>query len=289
MKAIITLLRPKQWVKNLFLFVPSFFAGSLFDIEELRLLAVGWVAFSMVASGVYVLNDYRDREIDRLHPKKRLRPIAAGQVKETTAWILVVILVVGGLTVAALVNMVFFYLLVFYFVLNFGYSLGLKNIAILDLFIVALGFLVRIYSGGVIASLAISHWLAVMILLLALFLVIAKRRDDLVIHSAIGESVRKASKSYNLEFINSCLTMISAVVVVAYIMYTVSPEVIEKFKSNYLFGTTVFVIAGIMRYMQITFVEQNSGSPTSILFKDKFILFTILGWIISFYLIIYAS
>lgn len=289
MSAIIRLLRLKQWVKNLFLFVPSFFAGNLFDIAELKLLSIGWLAFSMVASGVYVLNDYRDREIDRLHPRKKTRPIAAGEVSETTAWVLIVMLVLGGMAIAAGLNMTFFYLLLTYFLLNFGYSLGLKNIAILDLFIVAFGFLIRIYSGGVIAEVAISHWLAIMILLLALFIVIAKRRDDLVIHSETGESVRKASKAYNLEFVNSSLTMISAVVVVAYIMYTVSPEVIEKFNSNYLFATTVFVIAGIIRYMQITFVEQNSGSPTSILFKDKFLLITISGWIISFYLIIYAS
>jgi magnesium-transporting ATPase (P-type) len=121
----------------------------------------------------------------------------------------------------------------------------------------------------------------------AAFLVTAKRRDDLIIRSETGESVRKASTSYNLEFINSCITLLSAVIVVAYIMYTISPTVVERFKSNHLFMTTVFVIAGIMRYLQITFVEQDSGSPTSILYKDKFILITILGWIVSFYLIIY--
>jgi decaprenyl-phosphate phosphoribosyltransferase len=130
--------------------------------------------------------------------------------------------------------------------------------------------------------------LSIMILLLALFLIIAKRRDDIVIQTETGEVVRKSSQAYNLEFINSCLTLLSAVVIVSYIMYTVSPEVTQRFNSEYLFVTTIFVIAGIMRYLQITFVEQNSGSPTSILFKDKFIVLTILGWIISFYVIIYA-
>jgi 4-hydroxybenzoate polyprenyltransferase len=166
--------------------------------------------------------------------------------------------------------------------------MGLKNIAILDLFIVAFGFLIRVYSGGVIVGITITDWLAIMILLLALFLVTAKRRDDLVIRSETGESVRKASSSYNLEFINSIITLLSAVIIVAYIMYTVSPAVAQNFKSRHLFMTTVFVIAGIMRYLQITFVEQDSGSPTSILYKDKFILITILGWIISFYIIIYT-
>jgi decaprenyl-phosphate phosphoribosyltransferase len=289
MKPVIRLLRIKQWVKNLFLFVPTFFAGNIFNGLELVLLLEGALAFSLVASGIYVINDYKDRHLDRLHPRKKIRPIASGEVSEGTARILMVVLILAGLSWSLWINLNFFYLLLVYVVLNLGYSMGLKNIAILDLFIVAFGFLLRIYSGGIIVDVPITNWLAVMILLLALFLVTAKRRDDLIIRSETGELVRKASKSYNLEFINSCLTLLSAVIIVAYIMYTVSPEVVERFKSGYLFMTTIFVIAGIMRYLQITFVEQDSGSPTSILYKDKFILVTILGWIVSFYLIIYNS
>lgn len=287
MKAIIRLLRIKEWVKNSFLFIPSFFAGRVFHVQEILQLAEGALAFSFAASGVYILNDYRDRHMDRLHPKKRFRPLASGEVKEGIAIVLIVLLMGGGLGWSYIIHPNFFYLLMTYLLMNIAYSMGLKNVAILDLFIVAFGFLIRIYSGGEIAGLPITDWLAVMILLLALFLVTAKRRDDLVIHSETGDIVRKASRSYNLEFINSCLTLLSAVIIVAYIMYTVSPEVTERFRSKHLFITTIFVIAGIMRYLQITFVEQKSGSPTGILYKDKFILVTILGWIISFYVIIY--
>jgi 4-hydroxybenzoate polyprenyltransferase len=287
MHPIIRLLRIKQWVKNLFLFVPIFFAGNIFNFDNIAPLLMGVLAFSLAASGVYVINDYNDRELDRLHPRKKTRPLASGEVSPTAAWILIIVLMVGGLVLAASINIVFFYLLLFYLALNLGYSMGLKNVPILDLFIVSSGFLIRIYSGGEIADVKITHWLSIMILLLALFLVLAKRRDDLLIQSETGEVVRKASRSYNLEFINSCLTLLSAVVIVAYIMYTVSPEVTERFKSEYLFSTTIFVIAGIMRYLQITFVEQDSGSPTTILFRDKFILITVVGWILSFYLIIY--
>lgn len=289
MKAIVRLLRIKQWVKNLFLFVPTFFAGNIFNVGELVQLLAGAAAFSLAASGIYIMNDYKDRHVDRLHPRKRLRPIASGEVNEKTALLLMVILLAGGLAWSFLIHINFFYLLSTYVLLNIGYSLGLKNIAILDLFIVAFGFLLRIYSGGVIVDVPITDWLAVMILLLSLFLVTAKRRDDLIIRSETGEFVRKASKSYNLEFINSCLTLLSAVIIVAYIMYTVSNDVVERFRSSHLFMTTIFVIAGIMRYLQITFVEQDSGNPTSILYKDKFILITIAGWILSFYLIIYSS
>lgn len=289
MKSIIRLLRIKQWVKNLFLFVPTFFAGNIFNVSELVQLLAGAAAFSLAASGIYIMNDYKDRHVDRLHPRKRLRPIASGEVNEKTALVLMVLLLVGGLLWSFVINVYFFYFLVTYVLLNIGYSLGLKNIAILDLFIVAFGFLLRIYSGGVIVDVPVTDWLAVMILLLSLFLVTAKRRDDLIIRSETGEFVRKASRSYNLEFINSCLTLLAAVIIVAYIMYTVSNEVVERFRSSHLFMTTIFVIAGIMRYLQITFVEQDSGNPTSILYKDKFILVTIAGWILSFYLIIYTS
>lgn len=288
MRSVIHLIRVRQWVKNLFLFIPSFFAGHLFKTEELLMVGIGVFAFSLVASGVYIINDYRDRFIDRLHPTKKFRPLASGEIGTATAWILIVGLVVSGMAIAAYLEMTFFYILVTYFVLNLGYSFGLKNIAIVDLFIVSLGFLLRVYSGGVIADLPITHWLSIMILLLALFLIIAKRRDDILINAKNGCVIRKSTQAYNLDFINSCITLLSAVVIVAYIMYTVSPEVTERFNSDYLFITTIFVIAGVMRYLQIIFVENKSGSPTRIFVKDKFILMTIVGWILSFYLIIYA-
>ena len=288
MRSVIQLIRVRHWVKNLFLFIPSFFAGHLFKTEELLMVGIGAFAFSLVASGVYVINDYRDRFVDRLHPTKKHRPIAAGEIGTVAAWILIFVLVSAGLIIAASLDTVFFYILLSYFVMNLGYSFGLKNIPILDLFIVSLGFLLRIYSGGVIADLPITHWLSIMILLLALFLIIAKRRDDILINAKNGSVIRKSTQTYNLDFINSCITLLSAVVIVAYIMYTVSPEVTERFNSDYLFITTIFVIAGIMRYLQIIFVENKSGSPTRIFIKDKFILITIAGWILSFYLIIYA-
>lgn len=287
--SVVKLIRVKQWVKNLFLFIPSFFAGNLFELSEIQSLLLGALAFSFVASGIYVLNDYQDRDLDRLHPKKKFRPIASGDINGTTAWILVVVFAGSGLFLASLLNFTFFCLVAVYFVINIAYSYGLKNVAIVDLFIVASGFLLRVYGGGVLAHLEITHWLSLMVLLLSLFIIVAKRRDDLIIQAETGGILRKSSQAYNLEFINSCLTLVSAVTIVAYIMYTVSPEVTERFNSDYLFITTIFVIAGVMRYLQITFVEKKSGSPTAILFKDKFILFTIISWVISFYIIIYTS
>jgi len=289
MRPFLKLIRVKEWLKNSFLFLPAFFAGDIFNVRDLMKLGVGALAFSLVASSIYIINDYNDREVDRLHPKKKNRPIASGAIKPTPALTLMVILAIVGFSMAFLINEFFFGILLGYFIMNLLYSSGLKNVPILDLFIVALGFIFRTYSGGVIAGIVVSSWLAIMIFLLALFLIIAKRRDDLVIYSETGEVVRKSSASYNLEFINSCLTLVSAVIIVAYIMYTQSPEVIERWNTHYLFATTIFVIAGVMRYLQIVFVEKDSGSPTTVLYRDKFILITILGWIISFYIIIYAG
>lgn len=288
MKSIVQLIRVNQWVKNLFLFIPAFFAGSLFNTDHDILLALGVICFSFVASGIYIINDSRDIEADKLHPKKKFRPLASGAVSVNVALSLSVFLVIMGLVGAYLINVNFLILLSVYFVMNLAYSFGLKNVPILDLFIVAFGFLLRIYSGGIIGEIPISQWLFIMILLLSLFLILAKRKDDIEIKVKTGVSIRKASVHYNVEFINSCLTLFAAVIVVAYIMYTVSDEVVRQFNSSYLYLTTIFVLAGVIRYLQITFVEKDSGSPTSVLYKDKFIIVTILLWVASFYLIIYA-
>jgi len=281
------LIRPSHWIKNLFLLLPVFFAGSIFQFEQFGTLLMGVVSFNLIASAIYILNDLKDIEIDRLHPLKKGRPLASGKITRAAALLILIVFIFSGLTLSVILNQTFSILITCYLVLNVGYSFGLKRIPIVDLFIVSLGFIIRIHSGGVLSGVEVSHWLSIMVLLLSLFLVLAKRRDDLVLQSTMHSIIRKTSSTYNLEFINACLTIFAAVIIVSYIMYTVSAEVIEHFNSSYLFTTTIFVIAGIMRYLQITIVEQNSGSPTSILFKDKFILITIFLWIISFYLIIY--
>ena len=287
MPALVQLIRPAHWIKNLFLLIPLFFAGNLFQIERLVAVGAGMIAFCLVSSGIYILNDIKDRETDKLHPLKKDRPLAAGTITVTAAIPLMLVLLLSGLAISILINTYFLILLGSYILLNVGYSFGLRNIPIVDLFIVSLGFILRIHSGGILAEVEVSHWLTIMVMLLSLFLVLARRRDDLVLQSASHSVIRKTSSSYNIEFIDVCLTIFAGVIVVAYIMYTVSPEVNQKFNSPYLFTTTLFVIAGIMRYLQIALVEKNSGSPTRILFKDTFLIVTILSWVISFYFIIY--
>ncbi len=286
MLVYLKLIRPKQWVKNLFVFVPLFFSGHFFEFELYPRLILGFLSFSMAASAIYILNDYKDREVDRLHPTKKDRPLASGKAKASVSLALMLILETIALVTGFILDSSFFSILLIYLAINISYSFGLNKIAILDIILVASGFLFRVYAGSILSEIPTSHWLALMVMLLSLFLALAKRRDDLVIGKD-KKVLRTSSRQYNLEFINSCLTLFAGVILVCYIMYSVSPEVTERLNTQWLFTTTIFVIAGIMRYLQITFVEGDSGSPTSILLKDRFLLITLLGWIASFYLILY--
>lgn len=284
---VLKLLRIKHWIKNLFLFIPVFFAGELFVYGHYLNLLLGFFSYSFIASAVYIINDYNDIEADRKHPKKKERPLASGTVSIRLGFVLFILLITFGFYFAFSINPWFLIIVSIYFFLNIAYSFGLKNISILDLFIVASGFLLRVVGGGVITNIFVSEWLIIMVFLLAIFLGLAKRRDDILMFNQSGKVVRKASQQYNLDFTNACLTMLSAIIFVAYLMYTISEEIIQKFQSHYVYGTSIFVLAGIMRYLQITLVENNSASPTKVLYTDKFIIITLIGWIVMFYMIIY--
>jgi decaprenyl-phosphate phosphoribosyltransferase len=288
MKHFVSLIRLKHWVKNLFVFIPAFFAGVLFDSHNLGVLIGGFFCFSFVASAIYVINDYRDIEVDRNHPEKKNRPLASGAISPSVGFVIAAVLLVSGIGLAFFIDQNFLYVILIYLVINLGYSLGLKNISILDIMMVASGFLLRTLAGGFIVHVNITEWLLIMVFLGALFIALAKRLDDLLIAEASGNISRKV-KNYNLNFIYSGITMISGVTMVSYIMYTISPDVTERLHSKHLYFTAIFVVAGILRYLQITLVENKSGSPTKILLTDRFIISTVLGWILSFYVIIYMA
>lgn len=287
MRVLFDLIRIKHWVKNSFIFIPSFFAGNIFEEPVLINLSLGFLSFSLVASAVYIFNDYRDIEFDRNHPQKKSRPLAAGLVKKSTALIASVILFSSGIFLAYYLGLNFLYVLLIYLTLNILYSLGLKSISILDIMIIASGFILRVVAGGMLAQVELSQWLLIMVFLLSLFIAFAKRLDDLLVYHAHGKKSRMLIEQYNLEFIYSGITMIAGVILVSYIMYTVSEAVITRLHSEHLYITSIFVIASILRYLQITLVEKNSGSPVKILFTDRFIIISILGWLITFFAIIY--
>lgn len=287
--ALIQLLRPAHWVKNLFVFIPLFLSGQLFNFSKYPDLLMGFTAVCLIASSVYIINDYRDIEADKIHPEKCKRPLAAGTVTKNHAFILLACLLVAGLGMAWYINKSFFGVLSIYFLMNVAYSMGLKNVSILDILLVALGFSLRLKMGGIISKLPITEWLNIMIFLLALFIAIGKRYDDLYIRNDSGLQLRKSIKGYSVELLNIYLAMVSGVIIVAYILYTISPGIQERFGTHRLYYTTLFVIAGLLRYLQIVYVQKASGSPTKILYKDRFLQVCILLWIISFYAIIYTQ
>lgn len=280
---LFTLMRPHQWIKNMFLFAPLFFSFS-YSLEYFSDVLLGFFLFSVLASSIYIFNDYCDIQEDRLHPTKKNRPLAKGTISKVQALMLMCVLSLATLFFSATISLEFMTILVIYAVLNLAYSLKLKHIAILDISIIATGFVLRIFAGAAIIEKPVSMWIILVTFLLALFLALAKRRDDVLLNQK-GAKTRKNIDGYNLEMINSSMTLMATATVVSYIMYTVSPEVIAKTGTHNLYLSSIFVIVGVLRYLQLTFVEQKSASPTKLLLKDIFLQLIVILWIISFYII----
>lgn len=297
MKDIIRLVRPKQWLKNVFVLIPVFFGGRLSDVHDLLATAFAFVAFSFAASSIYCFNDIIDADADRRHPVKCSRPVARGAVTMRQAYMLMAQMILLALCVVHCGR----YLSVFtpsqalrvggviagYWLLNLAYCAWLKKYAIVDVSVIAFGFVLRVLAGGFATDIIPSRWLVLMTFLLTLFLSLAKRRDDVLRMNATGEAPRTNTIRYNLTFINQAITITASITTVCYIMYTVSPEVIARFQTEYLYLTTCFVILGLLRYIQITVVDEQSGDPTKIMLRDRFMQAVVVLWAISFAIIIY--
>lgn len=287
----IRLIRPSHWVKNMFVFMPLFFGHQLLNIPLLLNAMVMCVSFSFIASAVYCLNDIIDVEADRRHPVKCKRPIASGDISVPTAYLMMLILIAMSISVLFLssVGVVSgICVIVAYLLMEIAYCLKLKRYAIIDVCMLSLGFVLRIIAGGVVTDIVISHWLVMMTFLLTLFLGIAKRRDDVLKMMSTGIAPRHNTKRYNLTFVNNAITITASVMLVCYIMYTVSPEVTENFHTRYLYLTSIFVLIGLLRYMQLAVVDEKTGDPTKILLHDRFTQLVVAAWGLTFLLIIYV-
>lgn len=287
MRNIFKLIRPHHSVKNLFIFLPLFFAGQFTDLELLFNVCIAFVAFSVTASAIYILNDFQDIEEDRQHPRKKYRPLAQGNVSKNVALFLMGILIILGISMMATLSLSAFGILNIYIILNIGYSYYFKHIAILDVTIIAIGFVLRLFVGSIVSVIPLSKWIVIITFLLALFLALAKRRDDIHLFLKTGKKMRKVTGNYNLKFIDGLLMVMASIIIVTYVLYTTSIEIVERMQTENIYLTTIFVILGFMRYLQLAFVENDSSSPTMILLKDKFILVTMLVWTFTFALIIY--
>ena len=284
-----SLLRPHQWLKNIFIFLPLFFDKKLLHGESLVAALWAFIAFSLAASSIYCLNDIMDIESDKKHPKKRLRPLASGKIKKSQAYAIMAMLIVASITIASLAfeSQKLLGIIAVYIIINIGYCIRLKHIAIVDVFIIASGFCLRVAAGGVATDIWISQWIILETFLLALFLAFAKRRDDVVLFNRDGSKARKNINRYNLDFLNNGISIVATMTMMCYIMWCVSDEVIQRMGTNLLYITAVFALMGVMRYLQITMVDNKSGSPTKILLKDRFLHFCIAGWITTFLFLIY--
>ncbi len=291
MPTLLKLLRLKQWLKNGFVFLPMFYSRQLIDITCIEESAWAFFAFCLISSAVYCINDIKDVEADRNHPEKRFRPIASGSISVRTAVLTTCILVAAAYIVLFLAptasKIGCILILSLYFVLNLAYSLKLKNYSIVDVTIISLGFVLRLAMGGIACGIWLSPWIVSLTFLLSLFLAFAKRRDDVILFEKSGVVARKSIAGYNSTFINQTLAILASVTMVCYIMYTVSPEVVARLGSGYVYVTSLFVLAGILRYLQLTFVKEKSGSPTAILIGDRFIHVCVAGWALTFLLLIY--
>ncbi len=291
---ILQLLRPLQWVKNGFIFLPLFFDRHLLQWDYWVPCLWAFFAFSFMASAIYCFNDIYDVEADRKHPKKCKRPIASGAISKRVGYVVMALCVCVSLILAYLGNFVvetgrqnLIIVLLSYFILNIAYCVKLKQWAIVDVFVIALGFVLRLVVGGVVTGIYLSQWIVLMTFLLALFLAFAKRRDDVVMYEETGVVAREHIVRYNIHFMNQAIGLIASITMVCYIMYTVSDEVVQRMHSEYLYVTSLFVLAGIIRYLQITIVDIKSGSPTKVLMKDHFIQACLAGWILTFIVILY--
>lgn len=284
---VFRLLRPHNYIKNVFIFLPLFFGGSINEISILYHALIAFIGFSVSSSAVYILNDIYDISYDKQHPIKRNRPIASGSISIRTSTTIAVFLLVSGIGIMLYVSQYAAFLLLAYLLINVLYSVKLKSIPIIDIYCIAVGFVIRLLIGSSATGVQLTMWIIVMTFLLAVFWALTKRRDDVLIYSTTGNSMREVAHLYNLKFVDGSIIMIAGVLIVVYILYTISPEVKERFDAEYLYLTSFFVILGILRYMYVTFVEEKSSDPIRVLFKDKFLQITVILWLLHFIWIIY--
>ena len=279
MMELIKLARPKHWIKNVLILAPAFFATT-FNSTSISALLLAFLSFSLVASAIYIINDISDRKQDALDPEKNSRPLASETVNVSSALWLSTVLTILALGFAFWISLEAILLIVLYFVLNLLYNWKVKHVSILDLIIVASGYLIRIYLGAIVVGIEVSNWMTILTFLFALFLAIGRRRQNLT-----NEAVMQARKSYlgySAEYNFLIQVYLAAVITIAYIMYTISPDVVTRVSTEFLYVTSLPVIVGFLRYFQIGMVEGESTEPIKLITQDRVTIFAILAWLALF-------
>jgi len=286
--AVLRLLRPQQWLKNFFIFAPLIFSKHLFQEGYFWTSSLAFLVFSLLSSTVYVINDIADREADRLHPVKRNRPIAARKISVAqAAGISVVLLGIVGILLSQL-NSKFLFVAAIYFVLNVGYSFFLKHVILVDVFIVAAGFMLRVLAGAFAIDVQVSEWLVLCTLFVSLFLSISKRRGELLlVRNSESYQGRAVLREYEVEFMDQMMTIAAAGMAISYALYTVAERTVSVFGTANLIFTTVFVLFGIFRYLYIVRVRKTDDNPTHLLVTDAAMIINVAAWFVVCVVIIY--
>jgi len=278
--SILKTARFHHWVKNLIVFAALIFAQKYTDAASVILAIKAFAAFCLAASAIYFINDITDYRQDRLHPVKKSRPIASGQLSITTAWIIALLLLIFGFGISLSVSSKLLIYFLAYVILNFAYNLGLKNIVIMDVMVLALGFVIRASAGAVAISVPISSWLLICTVLLALFLGFAKRRHELIVMGDNAISHRQSLAHYSPYFLDQMISVVTASTVVAYTFYTLSPEIKEKLGTDNMVFTVPLVLYGIFRFLYLVHQKEQGGNPTKLLITDMPLLICVGLWII---------
>jgi 4-hydroxybenzoate polyprenyltransferase len=289
LRAVWTSLRPHQWTKNLAVFAALALSKHLFEPDPLARVVLAFVLFCALSGTVYLLNDVADFEQDRLHPVKRLRPIARGALSRRAAALLAVGLGIASAGASLLLGPLFASCAVAYLVLNLLYSFYLKDAVILDVLCISLGFVLRAVAGAVAIGVVISEWLLVCTLLLALFLALAKRRHELVTLSATASGHRKALSEYSPYLLDQMISVVTASTLTAYAFYTLAPDTVAKYRTDRLAWTIPFVLYGIFRYLYLVHQKEKGGSPSDVLLTDRPLLAAVALWAVAVVIIIYTA
>lgn len=292
MKTVLNLLRVKSWIKNGFLFLPAIFSLKLMELGFMSSLLLGVLVFSLVSSFVYVTNDIKDADRDALHPRKKNRPIAAGKISKKLA------LMIGfGILITAYLIMFiarlplgFLAIVSTYLLLNILYSLGLKTLPLLELFIVAINFVLRVLAGCAIILVSPSHWILVVTFFLAFLMVVVKRKAEIVQLDGDAIKHRAVLSAYSVGFLNTLTYIAATITITAYLLYSIDQNVVKALGTDWLMYSSLFVLMGVIRFIQISEMGlyEGEGDPTTLLFKDRFLQGTVCCWILYLIGIIYV-
>lgn len=287
---LVRLMRPKQWIKNFFVLAPALFAREMFHPDMVLVALKAFFGFCLTASAVYIVNDMTDVEADRSHPEKKHRPLAAGTVTSGEAFALLGVLLVLAMLLALTLPATYGLILAAYFLINLAYSYKLKEVILLDVFMIAAGFMLRVLGGAAAISVPVSSWIVLCTLFISLFLGFAKRRSELVTsHDSGSTSERKVLMLYSVGFLDQVLTIVAAGAVISYALYTVAPRTVETFGTENLIYTTIFVLFGIFRYLHLIHTSEATENPTNAVTSDPAILTVVILWVVTCVLIIYRA